>query len=195
MRTGIALIALMLLVELAAAQTQKAPPKTTPPPPAQPAKGVEVTLDGLKSITPTNWKPEKPANLLRPYQFRLPRADGDKEDAVVFILNTVQGTPEENLARWKDLFVLATNIPKDQASRQFGFKNSKAALTCLDIQGTYLVKHKPIDVAVQESRPEYRMIAALWVSKDNGYSIRLIGPKRTVELYAKAFEQWLRGFK
>ena len=190
MRMWIVLFATCLLGGWAEAQVSKAPPQ-----PPQPSKAVEVTLDGLKSITPSNWKAEKPANLLRPYQFRLPHVDGDKDDAAVFVLNTVQGTPEQNVERWKDLFVLATNVPREQALRQFNFKNEKATLTCLDIQGTYLVKHKPIDTAVKGSRPEYRMIAAVWRSKDNGYSIRLIGPKRTVEFYAKAFEQWLRNFK
>lgn len=187
MRMGTFVVVLMLFAGVASAQAPKAPPPVS--------KGTAVALDGLKSITPATWKPEKPANLLRPYQFRIAHADGDKEDALVFVLNAVQGTPDENIARWKDSFVLATNLPKDQASRQFSFKNDKATLICLDIQGTYLVKHKPIDTAVKESRPEYRMIAALWTSKENGYSIRLIGPKKTVELHAKEFEQWLRDFK
>ena len=129
MRMWIVLFATCLLGGWAEAQVSKAPPQ-----PPQPSKAVEVTLDGLKSITPSNWKAEKPANLLRPYQFRLPRVDGDKDDAVIFVLNTVQGTPEQNIERWKDLFVLSTNVPKEQALRQFNFKNEKATLTCLDIQ-------------------------------------------------------------
>ena len=39
------------------------------------------------------------------------------------------------------------------------------------------------------------MIAAIWASKDASYSIRLVGPKKTVEMHARAFEQWLRNFK
>jgi hypothetical protein len=166
------------------------PPKDSPP-----VAPVEVTLDGLKATAPATWKAEKPANLLRPYQFKLPHANGDKEDATLFVLNTVHGTPQENIARWKDLFLLPTSMPKDKAVREFEIKNSKATLTCLDIQGTYHVKDKPIDQAVKEVKPDYRMIAALWVSKDNGYSIRLVGPKKTVEAHAKEFERWLRAFK
>jgi hypothetical protein len=186
MREGIAILT-VALVGLAAAQ----PPKPQP----ESAKGVEVTLDGLKSITPGNWIQEKPANLLRPYQFRLVRADGDSEDAELYILNTVQGSVEDNLTRWKDMFVLPNGMPREKAMRQFYVKNEKTTIACLDIQGTYLVKNKPIDTAVKESRPDYRMIAALWLTKDGGYSIRVIGPKKTVETYAKGYEQWLRNFK
>jgi hypothetical protein len=188
MRKGIAILAIVLSACWVAAQPPKAPPEP-------PAKGVEVVVDGLKSIAPAAWIQEKPANLLRSYQFRVPRADGDTEDAEVFILNTVQGSVEDNLTRWKDMFVLTSGMPKEKAMRQYYIKNDKATLTCLDIQGAYLVKQKPVDTAVKESRPDYRMIAALWMSKDSGYSIRLLGPKKTVELNSKAYEQWLRNFK
>src|SRR5438105_1312584 len=65
MRAGTA-VCLLLTAAVVAAE----PPKTNPPP-----APVEVTLDGLKATAPAAWKPEKPANLLRPYQFKLTRAD------------------------------------------------------------------------------------------------------------------------
>ena len=177
----------VLFAALAVAEAPKAPPA--------PAKSVDVILDGLKSSTPSTWVQEKPANNLRPYQFRLPHANGDKNDAVLFVLDTIRGTPEENIANWKDVFILPANMPKDKSVRRFEIKNAKATLTCLDVQGTYHVKDKPIDQAVKEVRPDYRLIGAVWVSKDARLTIRLIGPKTTVEGHAKAFEQWLRNFK
>ena len=179
-----------LCMLLAAGVAAAEPPKSNPAP-----ASIDVALDGLKATVPATWKPEKPANLLRPYQFKIPHADGDKDDAQLFVLNTVHGTPQENISRLKDLFLLPTSLPKDKAVREFEIKNAKATLTCLDIQGTYHVKDKPIDQAVKEVRPDYRMIAAVWVSKDASYSIRLIGPKKTIEAHAKEFEQWLRAFK
>src|SRR5262245_9174308 len=183
-----------LAVVLGTALVLAEPPKSPPAKP-EPARGVEVTLDGLKSATPVTWKTEKPANLLRAYQFKLPHADGEKDDGKLFVLTTVHGTPQENIARLKELFLLPTDLPRDKAMREFEVKNAKATLTCLDIQGTYYVKNKPIDTAVKEVRPDYRMIAAVWMSKDAAYSIRLIGPKKTVEWHAKSFDQWLRSFK
>ena len=183
MRIGIAAVGIALAAMMAAAQ------------PPQEAKPVEVMLDGLKSTAPAEWKAEKPANLLRAYQFKVPRGVSDKEDAEVYVLTTVHGTPAENIARLKELFVPPTNLPKEKAVREWDFKNAKATLTCLDIQGTYYVKNKPIDTAVKEVRPDYRMIAAVWASKDASFSIRMVGPKKTVEAHAKEFEQWLRNFK
>jgi hypothetical protein len=180
MRLALAVVCLAVAVTMTAAE----PPKPT-----------EVTLDGLKSPAPAEWKSEKPPNLLRSYQFKVPHAVADKDDAEVYVLTTVHGTPAENIARLKELFVLPTSLPKEKALREWDIKNSKATLTCVDIQGTYYVKNKPIDTAVKEVRTDYRMIAAVWVSKEASYSIRMVGPKKTVEGHAKEFEQWLRNFK
>src|SRR5262245_59106621 len=57
---------------------------TTTPTPGD-GKGEEITLDGLKSRAPSAWKMEKPGNKFRAYQFRVPKADGDKEDAELVI--------------------------------------------------------------------------------------------------------------
>jgi len=156
---------------------------------------VEVTLDGLKSATPVTWKAQKPDNLLRVYQFTLPKADGDKDDALLYVLNTVQGTPADNITKLKELFILPASMPREQAVREWQIKNAKATLTCVDVRGTYHVKNKPIDKAVKEVRPDYRMIAVVWVGKDASYAIRLVGPKATIERHAKSFEDWLRNFK
>lgn len=192
MRICTATLGLLLAAGFAFAQPTK---PTASKDKAEPPKTTVVTLDGLKSAPPASWKAEKPDNLLRAYQFKAPRADGDKEDATVYVLTTVQGTPSDNIAMLKELFILPTSIPKDQAVREFQIKNSKATLTCIDIRGTYRVKNKPIDTAIKEVRPDYRMIAAVWVSKDASYAIRIIGPAKTVERHAKQFEEWLRNFK
>lgn len=166
------------------------PPKT---PPA--AVGTEVTLDGLKAVTPANWKAEKPANRLRSHQFKLPRADGDKEDAELFIMPDMQGTAEQNFTRWKELFVPPPDVPRGAAAKESKFQIGKATIHTIDLRGTYYVKHIPIDVAVKEVRPDYRMLGVFWESKDAKIAIRMIGPKKTVEGHAKAFDAWLKNFK
>ena len=168
------------------------PPK---PPPVSPATGTEVLLDGLKAVTPATWKAEKPANRLRSYQFKLPRADGDKEDAELFIMPDMQGSAEQNFARWKELFVPPPDGPRADAAKEGKFQLGKATVSTIDLRGTYYVKHIPIDVAVKEVRPDYRMLGVFWESKDAKISIRLIGPKKTVESHAKAFDSWLKSFK
>lgn len=158
-------------------------------------KGTEVSLDGMTSIAPGSWKAESVANRGRLYHFHLPRSVGDKEDAELIITRIPPGPAGEQIARLKDLFLLPTNLPKDQAIKEWTIKNGKAVLTCLDIQGTYHPKKNSIDASVREVRPDYRLMAAVWISPEGSYLIRLLGPKRTVSAQASAFESWLRHFK
>ena len=105
------------------------------------------------------------------------------------------GTAQENFARWKDLFVPPPGVPKADAAKEGKFQLGKATVSTIDVRGTYHVKHIPIDVAVKEVRPDYRMLGAFWESKDAKIAIRLIGPKKTVESHAKAFDAWLKSFR
>jgi hypothetical protein len=182
---------ILILCSVGLAQPQKKPPEPPKPEP----KGIEVKLDGITSTTPASWVPEKPANLLRPYQFRIPHAEGDKHDAEVYVLKNVTGSTEENVNRLKDMFVLPTDMPKEKAVQQSSLKVGKANLTIVDVQGTFLLKHIPIDKAAKETRPDYRMIGVIWQSMDDSLAIRLIGPKKTVEWHAKEFNEWLKNFK
>ena len=174
----------------ALAQPQKKPPEPKPEP-----KGVEVKLDGMTSAAPASWAPEKPANLLRSYQFRVPHVEGDKYDAEIYVLKNLTGSTDDNITRLKEMFVLPPDMPKEKAVQQSSQKLGKANLTIVDVQGTYLLKHIPIDKAAKETRPDYRMIAVIWQSMDESLGIRLIGPKKTVEWHSKEFHEWLKNFK
>lgn len=173
-----------LVAGMAIAQTPKPAEK----------KGAEVKLAGMKATAPAGWVSQKPANRLRLFQFKLPKAVGDKEDGQLFALE-MYGKPADLLTQLKNLFVLPADIPENKVLKQSELKVGDSKLTVLDIQGTYLVKNKPIDEAVKETRPDYRMIAVLWESKDGGYTIRLIGPKNTMARHAKPFMDWLKSFK
>jgi hypothetical protein len=181
------------LIWSAAAAAQPAPAKPVSRP--EPPKGTEVVLDGVKAVTPSSWKAEKPANRLRSHQFKLSKALGDKEDAELFILPEVGGKVEDEFDRLRDLFIPPPDMPKSQAAKQSKFTVGKATLHVLDLQGTFRVKHIPIDQAVKEVKPDYRMVAVIWKSDQTSCSIRLVGPKRTVEAHAKEFESWLKSFK
>jgi len=175
--------------------TTAAPAQPPKPPPSPPAPGTEVTLDGLKAVAPAAWKAEKPANRLRTYQFKILKSNGDKEDAELFIMPVIQGTVDQNLAQWKELFVPPPDSAKADAVIEGKITLGKATITTLDLRGTYLHKHIPIDQAVKEVKLDYRMLGAFWESKDARIAIRMIGPKKTVEAHAKEFDQWLKSFK
>src|SRR3954464_8217492 len=68
--------------------------------PAQ--KGAAVEMAGMKATTPADWKEEtlKPGSM-RMHTFKLPKAEGDPEDAelALFFFPGGSGTVDQNLAR------------------------------------------------------------------------------------------------
>ena len=156
--------------------------------------GTVVKIAGLESRTPGDWVREKPSNRLRSFQFRLPRAKDDKEDADLAVLPDLPGKPEENLERWKDLFVPPDGKTIDDIARIEKFKVGKVSILLLDIAGTYLQKDRPLG-SKSVPKPHYRMISVVFDTPDGAALIRMVGPERTVAKHKGAFDSWLKGFK
>ena len=81
---------------------------------AEEPMGTVVKLDKFSSITPGDWKSEKPWNLLRSHQFKLPGVK-DAKAAEVSILPDLTKKPEENFTRYKDMF----QIPEGKKADDF----------------------------------------------------------------------------
>jgi hypothetical protein len=180
------MMVLMCFIGGLAAQDKKDPPKTT-----------VIKLDQYQSTIPDGWKVEKPANLLRLYQLRLSKAEGDPSDAEVVVMENVKGTVEANFARWKE-----TLIPPDDAElknhlKEEKFKLGKAEVAVLDAwQVAWVYKDRPFDPkSKEEIRPNQRIVWVIFSTDDGNYLIRLSGPNKTVTGYRDTFDKWLRAFK
>jgi hypothetical protein len=165
-------------------------------------EGTKVTLDGLSSVAPGDWKEEQPsaaARRFRKKQFRLPKAENDKYDAEVVIFyfgEGAGGSAKDNIKRWKGMF----NPPKgkkiDDVAKVEKMKVGDVAVTYLDVHGTYKFKKAPfVPDSQAELRPDSRMIGVIFESPKGPYYFRLVGPARTVAHYKKGFDQFLKGFK
>jgi hypothetical protein len=162
-------------------------------------EGTEVNLDGLKSTTPGNWKKEKTISKLRVYQFKLPKADGDKADAdlAVFYFGPGSGGSEkENIKRWQGMFRPPEGKKIEDATNVDKMKVGKVDVTYVDVQGTYLDKFPPFDPNAKVTpRPDYRRLGVIFQSENGPYFITLTGPARTIAQNKKAFDGWLKAFK
>jgi hypothetical protein len=159
-------------------------------------KGTEVDFDGLKSTAPAAWVEEAPANNMRYMQFKLPKAKDDKADGEVVIFKGISGSAKDNIKRWKDQFIPPEGKSIDDVAKVTEFKVGDAMVTFLDVSGTYLYKARPFDPNAKPEKMEgYRMLAVVFEGPKNPYHVRLVGPAKTVEGQAKAFEEWIKGFK
>jgi hypothetical protein len=168
----------------------------------QGGQGTVVDLGGLKSRTPAEWK-EQPVSPIqkqggRLLHFVLPKVEGDKLDAdvLVFYFGGQGGSVKENLPRWKGMFIPPQGKSIDEVTKVEEFKVGQVPVTSVDIHGTYKFKKAPFVPDEQaERRPDHRMIAVYFDSKNGPYYLRFVGPEKTVAHYKAGFDKWLRSFE
>lgn len=164
---------------------------------AEDKKGETVTWAGLKSTAPAGWQKETPMDKLglRQAQFKLPKAEGDKEDAEVVVFFTKGGGGiEQNVKRQLAVFEPAKGQDKVD-SKQEKTTVGKYDAVYLDIKGTFLKKPFPM---AKESTPlaDYRQIYVIFEDADGAVaSVWLRGPAKTVEKHKKDFDGWVKNFK
>jgi|YNPBryunderm2012_1023409.scaffolds.fasta_scaffold24169_2 hypothetical protein len=163
---------------------------------AQEKPGDVVELAGMKSVAPASWKQEPPSNEMRAAQFKLPKVEGDPEDAalVVFYFRGGSGSVEQNLKRQEAKFDLS-NAKKEDVKVEKA-KVGPIDATYQDIRGTYLSKFPPFAPNAKITRKEnYRQLYVVFTGKDGEYYISLLGPEKTVAKYKPGFDEWLKNFK
>jgi hypothetical protein len=161
-------------------------------------KGAVVEIDGLKSHTPANWVAEKTSSKMRVAQFRVPKVGDDKQDAelIIFFFGGQGGGVEANVKRWKEMFFPPRGKTMEDVARVEKMKVGAVPVTYLDVNGTYKYKKAPfVPDSQAELRPDHRMLAVYFDSKNGPYFIRLVGPAATVAQNKKGFDEWLKNFK
>lgn len=159
-------------------------------------KGVVVSLDGIQSTTPGDWKEEAPANRMRFMQFRLPKKGDDKENAELVIFKGLGGDSKANIERWKGQFSPPEGKKINDVAEVKEIKIGDRPATYLDVRGTYKVRLQPFNPrSKEEKKPNYRMLAIHFEGPKDIYHIKLTGPAKTVEAYKQGFDEWLKNFK
>ena len=159
-------------------------------------KGTDISMDGLKSTTPGDWVREEPSNKMRFAQFKLPRAKGDERDGELVIFKGLGGGTKPNIERWKGQFAPPEGKKLDDVAKVETVKIGGMEATQLDIQGTYKSKFPPFDPNAKEMLlPNYRMVAIYFEGPKDVYQIKMTGPSKTIEMYRKGFDEWVKAFK
>ncbi len=142
---------------------------------------------------------EKPSNKFRAYQYRVPKAKGDLEDAELVVFYFGQGgggDVDDNIKRWKGFFVPPEDKTIDEMSRVEKFKVGNVAVTYLDVRGTFLYKNPPFDPNAKTQRKrDFRRFGVVFDSEKGPYFITLTGPAKTMAENKAGFDNWIKGFK
>jgi len=158
-------------------------------------KGKVVTLAGLKSSAPAEWKSEEPSNTMRTHQFKLPKDAADKEDAelAIFYFKMGSGSVEANLKRQVGKFNPADG--KDKVEEKIEkLKIGTIEATYQDVSGSFIKKAFPM-AKEGTPMPGYRQLYVVFENAEGQYYMTLLGPAKTVEKHKKSFDEWLKNFK
>lgn len=157
----------------------------------------DVEIAGMKSKAPDGWKEEQPSSTMRLTQFKLPKAEGDKEDAelALFYFKGGSGSVDQNLKRQLAKFK-APEGKTEPEHKSDKIKVGKVDATLQDVKGTYLSKFPPFapNAKITE-KPDYRQFYVIFTTDSGDYYMTLLGPAKTVAKHEKAFKEWLTNFK
>src|SRR5262245_17018373 len=116
-------------------------------------KGTPVTIEGLNSKAPADWKEKPPTSQMQFKVFALPKVEGDPADATISIYCFGQGQGGDvkaNVTRWKGMFKAPAGKNMDDVAKQDDFTVSGVKVTRVDLNGTFLYKRTPMDTEVTE---------------------------------------------
>lgn len=159
-------------------------------------KGAEVEIAGLRSHAPAGWKEETPSGSMRLAQFKVPKADGDKDDAEVAVFALAGGGgAEANLKRQTAAFQPADGKDK-VGEKQDKIKFGPHEAVYQEVTGTFLKKVAPRDPNSKVTPlAGYKQLYVIFEADGKTNSLWLRGPEKTVDANKKAFEEWVKNFK
>jgi hypothetical protein len=134
---------------------------------------------------------------MRVAQYRLPKADGDSEDAslVLYYFGQGQGgATQANIDRWiSQMHQPDGSDSKDRAKSESLTVNG-LKVTMVDVTGTYSAEMSPGsgDFA---SKPSYRLRAAVVETPKGSYFAKLTGPEKTITRWDQAFRDYINSFQ
>src|SRR6185369_1129222 len=130
-----------------------------------PNQGDVVKIGKLSAKAPASWKEEKPSSTMRLSQYRLPKAEGDPEDAelAIFFFES-GGSVQDNIDRWKGMFTAPEGKTIDQVTKVDKFQVAGINTTYSDIQGTFAFKDMNKQNSKVQKKPNYRHIGVIMES-------------------------------
>ncbi|MBC8030551.1 MAG: hypothetical protein H7Z16_10610 [Pyrinomonadaceae bacterium] len=165
--------------------------RSTPSLPLQNATGE------LRYKVPADWKAETPTSDMRSAQYKLPRADGDTEDAllVLYYFGQGQGGPAQaNIDRWINQITQPDGQSSKERAKTGSLTVNGLQVNTVDVTGNYSGGMSP-DSAPANKLSLYRLRAAVIDTPKGSYFVKLTGPEKTVGHWDQAYTGYLRSFE
>ncbi len=158
--------------------------------------GTLVKVGSLQAMTPADWKREKPANLLRSYQFRLPEVN-DLPGCEVAVFPDSHPNPDKSIPKWKNQFIPPEGKTIDDISRTTKWDVKGATVTVFEIVGaTWRYKAAPNDPKSPEMLLDnYHVVWVIVAEPEQATHIRMSGLAPVMKAHLPAFEKWVKSLR
>ena len=151
----------------------------------------------LRYTAPEGWVKEQPTSAMRVAQYKLPKAEGDPEDAalVVYFFGATQGgAVQANIDRWiSQIQQPDGSSSKDKAKTETSTVNG-LKVTSVDVAGTYTAEMAP-GTPGQRNDANYRMRAAVIETPKGNYFLKLVGPAKTLARWEQSVTDFVKSFE
>lgn len=146
---------------------------------------------------PDGWMTEHPSSNMRVAQYKLPKVEGDNEDAslVVYYFGATQGgSVQANIDRWiSQMQQTDGSAAKDNAKTETMIVNG-LKVTTVDVGGTYTAEMAP-GSGTMHNDANYRLRAAVIETPKGNYFLKLVGPAKTVVRWDLAYTSYVKSFE
>ena len=165
--------------------------------PSSSTSSTQAANGNLTFTAPDGWVVEKTTSSMRAAQYKLPKADGDTEDALLVLYYFGQGqggATQANIDRWiSQMHQPDGTDSKDRAKSETLTVNG-LKVTMVDVAGTYSAEMSP-GSGDFTSKPNYRLRAAVIETPKGSYFAKLTGPAKTIAHWDQAFRDYLNSFQ
>jgi hypothetical protein len=171
-------------------------PDLQPKPAHSEAMPASAPSEDLRFTPPAGWIAETPASTSRKAQYKVPRAEGDSEDAnlVVYYFGGGGGAAQANVDRWIAEFSGPDKKPASNSAKVTHKTISGIPFTLVDVSGTY---SNSMGSMMKGSGPKTgtRLLGAIAETGSGPWFIKLTGPEKTIAKWEPSFQSFLNSIK
>lgn len=175
-------------------------PNTSAPQTSRKWQSSQSATGELRYKAPESWTAERPTSDMRLAQYKLPKAEGDSEDALLVLYYFGQGqggTAQANIDRWINQMQQPDGRPSKERARTENITVNGLQVITVDVSGNYSGGMTPAGMSGEKSgdRSNYRLRAAIVETPNGSYFVKLTGPEKTVARWDQAYADFLKSFE
>ncbi|MCA9102316.1 MAG: hypothetical protein KDA63_14235 [Planctomycetales bacterium] len=136
-----------------------------------------ISLGDFTITAPKQWERQQPRSRIIAYEFAVPAVEGDEDGGRMTVM-AAGGSVVANIERWYGQFTQPDGGSTKETAKVEEKEIAGQEVHLVDLAGTFSDRRGPAFPAVE--RENYRMLAAIIVTKQGQFFIKFYGPRKTV---------------